>query len=57
MVTFIAQKPSFSSIPNDVIWENNFCKTPSDFGQISDRVWQPAGGLNFGQGPGRSLAA
>ena len=46
MVTFIAQKPSFSSMMMYIL-EKKFCKTPADFWKIS----AGAGDLNFGRDP------
>ena len=52
MESYIAQKPSFSSIMMYILGKK-LCKTPAHFGQIS----AGAGGLNFGHGwgPSRSL--
>ena len=50
MVTYIAQKPSFSSMMKYFLGKK-LCKTAADFGRIS----AVAGGLNFGRGPSRSL--
>ena len=55
MVTFIAQKPSFSSISITMyISGKKLCKTPADFEQIpaGALVWP---GVEFWPGPGNPV--
>ena len=52
MVTFIAQKPPFSSIMMYILGKK-LCKTPADFRQISVGILPgPGRGLAFWPGPG-----